>query len=62
MLKLVWCARVGCKWRNWLGSVAQEGCNCWPVREGLGSEVNVLAREFVYSMFGAVIHQKVAAI
>ena len=62
MLKLVRFASVGCKWRNWLGSVAQEGCNCWPVREGLGSEVNVHAHEVACSMFGAVIHQKVAAI
>ena len=62
MFKLVWCARVGCKWRNWLGSIAQEGCNCWPVQEGLGSEANVLAREFVCSMFDAVIYQKVAVI
>ena len=62
MLKVVRHAHVGCMWRNWLGSVAQEGCNCGPVQEGLGSEANVLAREFVCSMFGAVIHQKVAVI
>ena len=62
MLKLAWCARVGYKWRYRLGSVAQDGCNWWPVREGLGSEVNVHAHEVACSMLGAVIHQKVAAI